>query len=141
MENELSEKIIGAAIEVHKYLGGPGLLESIYESALCHELELRGFKVARQVPVPVKYKNVKIRESLQIDILVEEKIILEIKSTEKNLPIYRQQLLTYLKLTDKRLGMLINFGYNKVTEGVGRVVNDLKEVSHLTENHRLIPQP
>ena len=88
IEDDISHQIIGAAIEVHRTLGGPGLLESIYESALCHELVLRGLYIQRQKPVQVVYKGVAIRESLFIDILVEDKVLVEVKATEKNHPIY-----------------------------------------------------
>lgn len=125
MENDISKKIVGAAIEVHKNLGGPGLLENIYESALCHELFLIGLQVKRQVPVEVKYKGVKIKESLYIDLLVNEKIIIEVKATEKNNPIFETQLLTYLRLTNIKLGLLINFGNPLVKDGIIRVVNGL----------------
>ncbi|MEC7839425.1 MAG: GxxExxY protein [Chlamydiota bacterium] len=122
-EDEVSYKVIGAAIEVHKTLGGPGLLEGIYESSLCHELVLRGLKIERQVRVPVTYKGEVVREPLVIDILVEDKIVIEVKATEKNSPIHEVQLLTYLRLTRKKLGLLINFGCNSVKEGISRVVN------------------
>jgi GxxExxY protein len=122
-ENPLSYKIIGAAIEVHRTLGGPGLLESIYESALCHELSLQGLSVKSQVPIDVNYKGVKIREPLVLDILVNDQIIVEVKATEKHNPIHQVQLLTYLRLTNLRLGLLINFGSSHVKEGVSRVIN------------------
>jgi GxxExxY protein len=125
MENEISHKIIGAAIEVHKILGGPGLLEGVYESCLCHELALRGFKTERQLAVPVIYKNSVVREPLYIDILVEGIVIVEVKATEKLHPIYEVQLLTYLRLTGKKLGLLVNFGQQYVKDGITRVVNDL----------------
>lgn len=126
MENELSYKIIGAAIEVHQILGGPGLLESIYESALCHELTLRGLKIQRQIPVDVIYKGMKIKDPLYIDILVEDKVIIEVKATEKDNPIFQTQLLTYLRLKDIKLGLLINFGKDQVKDGICRIVNGLK---------------
>jgi len=125
MENEISYKIIGAAIEVHRILGGPGLLECIYESALCHELMLRGLQVQKQLLVPVRYKDMIVREPLCLDILVENKVIVEVKATEKNHAIYQTQLLTYLRLTSMRLGLLINFGQGHVKDGVHRVVNGL----------------
>ena len=125
MENELSYKIIGAAIEVQRTLGGPGLLEGIYESCLCQELILRGLKVQRQIPVPVTYKGEIIRAPLLIDILVEEKIIIEVKATEIDNPLYKAQLLTYLRLTGLKLGILINFGKESIKEGISRVVNGL----------------
>lgn len=124
LENELSYKIIGAAIEIHRNLG-PGLLENIYEEALCYELFLRGLKIQRQVPVPVVYKGVAIRDPLCLDILVEEKVVIEVKATEKNNPIYEVQTLTYLRLTGAKLGLLINFGNPHLREGIVRVVNQL----------------
>jgi GxxExxY protein len=123
LENPLSYKIIGAAIEVHRTLGGPGLLESIYESALCHELSLQGLKVQSQVHVEVCYKGIKIQDPLYIDILVEGCIIIEVKATENHHPIYDVQLLTYLRLTGLRLGLIINFGSRQVKEGIRRVIN------------------
>ena len=125
MENELSNKIIGAAIEVHRALGGPGLLESIYEAALCHELMLQGIKYKRQLAVPVVYKGITIRDPLFIDILVEGEVVVEVKAVEKNHPIYETQVLTYLRLTDKKLGLVINFGSSRVKDGIFRVVNGL----------------
>ena len=121
-ENPLSYKIIGAAIEVHRTLGGPGLLESIYESALCHELCIQGLKIKSQVPVEVNYKGAKIRDPLFLDILVEDRVIVEVKATVKENPIHEVQLLTYLRLTGLRLGLLINFGTRQVKEGIKRVI-------------------
>jgi GxxExxY protein len=118
-EDDISHQIIGAAIEVHRTLGGPGLLESIYESALCHELVLRGLRIQRQKPVQVVYKGVAIREPLFIDILVE------VKATEKNHPIYETQVLTYLRLTGIKLGLLVNFGAPYVKDGVSRIINGI----------------
>jgi GxxExxY protein len=125
MENEISHKIIGAAIEVHKVLGGPGLLEGVYESCLCRELAIRGLKTERQLAVPVLYKNSVVREPLYIDILVEGVVIVEVKATEKLHPIYEVQLLTYLRLTGKKLGLLVNFGQQHIKGGITRVVNGL----------------
>jgi GxxExxY protein len=125
MENELSYKVIGAAITVHQSLGGPGLLESIYESALCHELTINGLKVERQKPVAVIYKGVVIREPFILDILVENKIIVEVKAVEKEIEIYKAQLLTYLRLSNIKLGLLINFGRSSIKEGIHRIVNGL----------------
>jgi GxxExxY protein len=124
-EDDLSYKIIGAAIEVHKVLGGPGLLESVYEASLCHELHLRGLKIKNQLIVPVTYKNITIRDPLCLDILVEDKVIIEVKAVEKELPVHEAQLLTYLKLTNKKLGLLINFGQKSIKTGISRVVNGL----------------
>ena len=125
MENELSYEIIGAAIEVQRTLGGPGLLENIYEAALCHELALRGLKYERQLPVTIIYKGITIRDPLYVDILVENKVIVEVKATEKHHPVYETQVLTYLRLTGKKLGLLINFGNQCVGNGISRVVNGL----------------
>lgn len=125
MENEISYIIVGAAIEVHRILGGPGLIESIYEDSLCHELSLRGLEIQRQLIVPVKYKNIVVSEPLRLDILVEKKVIIEVKATEKEHAIHEAQLLTYLRLTDIKLGLLINFGQKCVKEGIHRVVNGL----------------
>jgi GxxExxY protein len=125
MENELSNRIIGAAIEVHRTLGGPGLLESIYEAALCRELTLQGFSIQRQKPVQVSYKGEIIKDPLFVDILVNDKVVVEVKATEKNYPVYEAQVLTYLRLTGIKLGLLINFGYSYVSDGISRVVNGL----------------
>jgi len=125
MENELSHRIIGAAIEVHRTLGGPGLLEGIYEAALCRELTLQGFSIQRQMPVQVIYKGEIIKDSLFVDIFVNGKVIVEVKATEKNHPVYEAQVLTYLRLTGIKLGLLINFGYGYVKDGISRVVNGL----------------
>ena len=112
-----------AFIALHRTLGGPGLLESIYESALCHELSLQGLRTQTQVPIDVNYKGVKIRDPLFLDILVEDKIIVEVKATEKDNPIHQVQLLTYLRLTGLRLGLLINFGSRHLKDGISRVIN------------------
>lgn len=123
IDNTLTYKIIGAAMEVHRTLGGPGLLESIYESSLCHELSLQGLKIQSQVPVEVRYKGVIIRDPLFLDILIENQVIVEVKATEKENPIHEVQLLTYLRLTGCRLGLVINFGSRHIKEGVKRVIN------------------
>lgn len=125
MENEISHKIIGAAIEVHRVLGGPGLLEGVYESCLCHELALRGFKIERQLAVPVNYKGTAVRDPLYIDILVQGMVIVEVKAIEKLHSIHQVQLLTYLRLTGRKLGLLINFGQAYVKDGISRVVNGI----------------
>jgi len=124
-EDELSYEIIGAAIEVHRILGGPGLLEGIYESSLCHELILRGLQIKKQLIIPVKYKNTVVRDPLCLDILVADKVVIEVKATEKEHDIHKAQLLTYLRLTDTKLGLLINFGQACVKDGIHRVVNGL----------------
>ncbi len=125
IENRISGQITDAAIEVHKVLGGPGLLESIYEDALFQELQLRGLQVKRQIRVPVKYKGVTLREPLRLDLLVGEKVIIEVKATEHNHSLYKAQVLTYLRLTNLKLGLLLNFGQDRLLDGLSRVVNGL----------------
>jgi len=124
MEDELLYKIIGAAIEVHRTLG-PGLLESIYEEALDHELALQGLEIQRQYPLQVVYKGVAVKDPLYVDILVNNKVVIEIKATEKTHPLHEAQLRTYLKLTGFKLGLLINFGCSHVKDGISRIVNGL----------------
>ena len=126
-ENELSHEIIGAAIEVHRELGGPGLLENCYEEALCCELELRGIHVQRQIELPVVYKGRTLAKRYRLDLLVEDLVIVECKATEEDHPIHRAQCLTHLRLTEKRLGLVINFGQQYLKDGVHRVVNGLPE--------------
>lgn len=125
-ENEISEKIIGCAIEVHRVLG-PGLLESVYEEALCHELKLQGLRFERQKSVPIPYKNIKLASDLRLDLLVEDKVIVDLKAKEKLSKIDKPQLLTYLRLSDKRLGLIINYHVKLLREGIHRVVNNLNE--------------
>ncbi len=123
-ENEVSEKIIGAAIEVHRILG-PGLLESVYEDALCHELHLRGMQFKRQQSVPIPYKEIKLGADLRLDLLVEEKLVVDLKAKEELSTIDKPKLLTYLRLSDKHLGLIINFHVEVLRDGVSRVVNKL----------------
>ena len=123
-ENEISKKIIGAVIEVHKQLG-PGLLESSYEICLAYELKQLGLSIQTQVALPVVYKEVKLEAGYRIDILVENKVIIEIKAVEALADIHTAQLLTYLKLKDLKLGLLINFNSVRVIDGVKRIVNNL----------------
>ena len=124
--NELSSKIIGAAIEVHKALG-PGLLESTYEECICHELNLQGLSLERQKPLAVQYKGLKLDCGYRLDVVVENAIILELKSCEKIEPIHRAQLLTYLKLSGLNLGLLLNFNVTVMRDGIVRIVNELME--------------
>ena len=124
--NELSSKIISAAIEVHKALG-PGLLESAYEECLCYEFRLRDFGFERQKPLPIIYKGNKLDCGYRLDIVVENAIILELKSCEKIERIHMAQLLTYLKLSGLKLGLLLNFNVPLMREGIMRVVNELDE--------------
>lgn len=124
-ENEISKIVLDAAITVHRELGGPGLLESYYELALSEELRLRGLKVERQKLVPIKYKGREIGDPYRLDMLVEEKVIIECKAVEKRNPIFNAQLLTYLRLTGLKLGLVINFGQERLISGYERVVNGL----------------
>jgi len=121
IEEKLTGAICSAAIEVHKHLG-PGLLESAYEECLCHELHHRGVAFRRQVPLPVTYKGVQLDCGYQMDILVEDKVVLELKSVESILPVHEAQLLTYLKLSQKRVGLLLNFNVPLMKEGITRRV-------------------
>ncbi len=125
-ENEISERIIGAAIEVHKLLG-PGLLESVYEEALCRELHLRGLRFLRQQSVPITYKGIKLGTDLRLDLLVENKVIVDLKAKEKLAEIDKPKLLTYLRLCDKQLGLILNFHVELLRDGIYRVVNNLQE--------------
>jgi GxxExxY protein len=125
IENLLSEQILDAAIEVHRTLGGPGLLESLYEDALFYELRLRNIPALSQVQIPVTYKNFKLRDSMRLDILVDGKVIIEVKATENMLAVHKAQVLTYLRLTNLKLGLVINFGQGRLIDGWERVVNSL----------------
>jgi GxxExxY protein len=124
--NEITGQIIGAAIEVHKTLGGPGLLESVYEEALAWELELRGLLVERQVHVPIRYKNKNLATPLRLDMLVEKQVVVEVKATTQYNSIFEAQTLTYLRLMDLRVGLVINFGERVVRRGIHRVANGIK---------------
>ena len=121
-ENEITSKIIGACVEVHRHLG-PGLLESAYEVCLAHELSEMGLDFKQQVPLPVVYKGTRLNAGYRIDLIVENKILMEIKSVESLAPIHTAQLLTYLKLKGMKLGLLINFNEVKVVDGIRRVIN------------------
>jgi GxxExxY protein len=120
--NDLTGKIIGAAIEVHKILG-PGLLESIYEECLSYELKAANIPYERQKEIPIQYKGIKLGCGYRIDLLIEEKIIVEIKSCDTILPIHEAQLLTYLKLMGLKIGLLINFNVPTLKEGIKRMAN------------------
>ena len=118
--DKISQKIIGCAIEVHRHLG-PGLLEHVYEEALCVEFQLQGLKYNRQVPIPLKYKDQPIGE-YRIDLLVENQIVVEIKSVERLDPVFQAQVITYLKVTDKRIGLLLNFNSRLLKDGIKRII-------------------
>lgn len=123
-ENEISYKIINAAIELHKTLG-PGLLESVYENALAYDLREMGLNVKTQVPMPLVYKEVKQDVGYRIDLLVENKVIIEVKAVENLAPVHFAQTLTYLKLSNKKLALLINFNTKLLKDGIHRIVNNL----------------
>ncbi|MES2591844.1 MAG: GxxExxY protein [Bacteroidota bacterium] len=123
-ENEISYRIIGVAIELHKNLG-PGLLESVYENALAYDLRESGLEVKQQIPMPLIYKEVRLDNGYRLDLLVENKVIIEIKSIEMVAPVHFSQTLTYLKLSKLKLGLLINFNSDKLKEGIHRIVNNL----------------
>ena len=129
IENELTGKIVNAAVQVHKELG-PGLYESVYETALAFELEQAGLEVQRQVPILINYKGIRFEEGFRADLIVNEKVIIELKSITIIGNIHKKQLLTYLRLADKRVGLLINFGEALVKDGITRIVNGLPEPPH-----------
>ena len=123
-ENALAKKIVNAAYRVHTKLG-PGLLESVYESVLAYELTRQGMTPKRQVPIPIHYDGLTFEEGFRADIFVDDKIIVELKSLENIQRVHKKQLLTYLRLADKRLGLLINFGASLIKDGISRIVNNL----------------
>ncbi|HET6647701.1 MAG TPA: GxxExxY protein [Pyrinomonadaceae bacterium] len=125
-ENEVAKSIVDAAFVVHTRLG-PGLLESVYEVVLGYELTKRGLYVVHQRPMPVIYEEVRMKVGFRPDLIVEGKVIVEVKSLEVLAPVHKKQLLTYLRLADKRLGLLINFGGALIKDGIRRVVNNLEE--------------
>ncbi|MGA2242217.1 MAG: GxxExxY protein [Verrucomicrobiota bacterium] len=126
-ENEIAKIIVDAAIEVHRELGGPGLLEDVYEEALAEELRLRGLKVERQLPVRITYKGRVLSKPLRLDMKVEGLVLVDNKAVTEWNPIFEAQMLTYLRLTGLKLGLAINFGEQFVKNGVHRVVNGLPE--------------
>ncbi len=123
-ENDISYKIRGAAYNVYKELG-PGLLESVYEEALYYELQQIGLKVERQLNIPIEYKGIHLSTTLRLDLIIEDKVIIELKSVAEISNIHFKQLQTYLKLTNKRLGLLINFNTTNILDDIHRVVNGL----------------
>jgi GxxExxY protein len=125
-ENVLAQQIVDAAYRGHTTLG-PGLLESVYEAALAYELEKRGLRITRQQAIPVVYETVQILTGFHADLVVEDAVIVEIKALEIIAPVHKKQLLTYMKLADKRLGLLINFNVAPIKDGITRIVNGLKE--------------
>jgi GxxExxY protein len=125
-ENEIAREIVDAAFKVHTTLG-PGLLESVYEAVLAKELERRGFTVDRQRSIPILYGDLAFEEGFRADLVVEDKVLIELKSVESVVDVRKKQLLTYLRLSDKRLGLLINFGGSRIKDGITRIVNGLAD--------------
>ncbi len=121
VQEQLTEAVIGAAIEVHRVLG-PGLLESAYEQCLCHELSLTGRSFERQVELPVVYKGVRLDCGYRMDLVVEDQVVVEIKTVDKLAPVHEAQLLTYLRLSGKRVGLLLNFHAAAMSRGIKRMV-------------------
>ncbi|MBR1402188.1 MAG: GxxExxY protein [Prevotella sp.] len=121
-DNEVSYQIRGAIFDVYNTLG-PGLLESVYEEALCFELTQRGLKVERQVEVPIVYKGKTLKTTLRLDVLVEGQVIVELKSVEEMKPVFGKQLLTYLRLMNLHLGILVNFNTTSISDSIQRIVN------------------
>ena len=126
-ENELSKVIVESAIEVHRTLGGPGLMESVYEEALAWELVQKSVSVERQKEIPILYKGIRLGTPFRIDMLVGGLVIVECKASSVDQPIFTSQILTYLRLADKKLGLVINFGQRLIKHGIHRVVNGLGE--------------
>lgn len=120
--NEITYEVRGAIYDVYKELG-PGLLESVYEEALCFELEQRGLKVERQLQVPIRYKDKVLKTELRLDVLVEDKVIVELKSAEEMKKVFAKQLLTYLRLMDKKIGLLVNFNTDNILTAITRIAN------------------
>jgi GxxExxY protein len=125
-ENEIGKIIVDSAVAVHRELG-PGLLETVYEVVLTYELEQRGLRVTRQVPIPIRYKGMSFDEAFRADLVVEEKVILELKSVEQVSDAHKKQVQTYLRLTGRKLGFLLNFGEALMKRGITRVVNGLED--------------
>ncbi len=125
-ENEIAKQIVDAAYHIHSRFG-PGLLESAYQAMLAHELRKRGLRIECEKPIPLIYDGVELEVGFRADVIVEDSVIIELKSVEVLLPVHKKQLITYLKLADKRLGLLINFGAAYIKDGIVRLVNGLKE--------------
>ena len=127
--NKITETIIGAAIDVHRALG-PGLLESAYEACMVYDLIQVGMKVEQQKPLPVVYRGVKLECGYRLDLMIENEVVVEIKSIDKLLPIHKAQLMSYLKLADCKVGLLINFNVELLKDGIQRVVNNFPDSPH-----------
>jgi GxxExxY protein len=133
--NEISKIIVDAAVNIHRRFG-PGLLESVYLVVLAHELRKRGLHVEKEVPIPLVRDNIRFEVGLRADLIVENIVIVELKSIETVVPIHLKTLLTYLRLADKRLGLLLNFGEEVLKDGIHRVANGLEEESHAEAQRR-----
>jgi GxxExxY protein len=125
-ENKIAKLVVDAAYHVHTKLG-PGLLESVYEVVLAHEIEKRGLALERQASIPIQYDGLVFDEGFRADMIVEDAVIIELKSVESVAPVHKKQLLTYLRLTDKKLGLLLNFGAPLIKKGIFRIVNKREE--------------
>ena len=123
-ENEVAKQLVDVAYKIHTAFG-PGLLESVYETIMAYESQKRGLRVTRQQAIPVVYENIRMDLGFRADLIVENKVVVEVKSVESIAPVHKKQLLTYLRLTDKRLGLLINFNVELIKNGITRVVNGL----------------
>jgi GxxExxY protein len=123
-ENDIAKRVVEAAFRVHTALGS-GLLESVYETVLAHELTISGLQVQRQVPIAIAYDHIRFDEAFRVDLLVEDRLLIELKSVEDTRPIHKKQLLTYLRLSHRKLGLLINFGSPLLKYGITRIVNGL----------------
>lgn len=125
-ENEIAKLVVDAAFQIHSKLG-PGLLESVYQAILCFELKKRGLKVEKEVAIPVRWDNVLFEEGFRADLIIENKVVVELKSIQEVSPVHKKVLLTYLRLTNCKLGLLINFGAERIKDGTSRVVHGLEE--------------
>ena len=125
-ENEIGKHVVDAALAIHRELG-PGLLESVYEAVLAHELQQRGLRIERQVPIRIAFRGIEFDEAFRADIVIDRKVILELKSVEQVTPTHKKQLQTYLRLTGYKLGFLLNFGEALMKKGITRAVNGLEE--------------
>jgi GxxExxY protein len=123
-ENEVAKQIVDVAFKIHTTFG-PGLLESVYETIMAYELQKRGLRLVRQQAIPVVYESIRMDLGFRADLIIESKVVIESKSVEAIAPVHKKQLLTYLRLTDKRLGLLINFNVELIKDGITRVVNGL----------------
>ncbi|GAB1457869.1 GxxExxY protein [Spirochaetota bacterium] len=125
-ENELASIVVDVSLDIHRQLG-PGLLESAYEAVLAFELGKRGLSIERQVPIPLIWNGMLVKESFRADIMVEKKLILELKSIERLLPVHKKQVITYLRITGLKLGLLLNFGASLMKDGIVRLVNGIDD--------------